>query len=421
MVHARRLIITAQVFGSLLQAAVFFSLWGNPSAQWIQVGLWLLGAGGNMVIPVILMPRIGYERGETLRTAYNLAVHIPLCILCEWSFVSWLFVPFLTALATAPPARYVLARIMVQLLCFDVVAALTGASWHDLLIFTGISLFLYFVTTAYLSLVSNLLRERDRTLIELHDAQQLAIAQEKMASIGQIAAGIAHEINNPMCFVTANIQALLDDLQNAPQLPAALIEYRDEVIPETMDGIKRVNSIVDDLRRFARGEPERFVPFDLSAEIAAAVRMARTQAKPSQKLELEVPPSLTMTGMPRQLGQVVLNLIVNSLQALRDHGRVTVIAAVRNELVEVTVSDDGAGMTDEARARIFEPFYSTRDRQGMGLGLAMVNNIVRAHGGTIDVSSAPGAGSCFRMTMPRAGKQPGEDTPHSMPTLSRAS
>ena len=421
MAHARRLILTAQIFGSLLHVAIFLSLWGDPHAQWMQAGLWLLGAGGNMVIPVFLLPRLGYDRGETIRTVYNVVVHVPIGILCGWSFVSWLFVPFLTALATTPPARHVPERIALQLLGFDLGAALTGGDWRDMLIFSSISLFLYFVTTAYLELVSNLLRERDRTLLELHDAQQLAIAQEKIASIGQIAAGVAHEINNPMCFVTANVQALLDDLQNATDLPPALVEYRDEVLPETVDGIKRVNSIVDDLRRFARGEPERFVSFDLSVEITAAVRMARTQVKPSQSLELEVPPELTMTGMPRQLGQVILNLIVNALQALRDQGRVRVRAAAREELVEITVSDDGAGMTEDTRSRIFEPFYSTKERQGIGLGLAMVNNIVKAHGGSIEVESAPGSGSSFRMTLPRGGKQPGPRALQTLQSLTQSS
>ncbi len=416
--HGRRLILTAQIFGWSLHLAIFLSMWGHPREQVWLVVLCFVGAAGNIVLPIYVMPRIGYARSDTLRAFFNVAAHAPIGILCSWNFASWLFVPFLGALATTLPTPNALLRILLQLGGFVAIAMLTGAHWQDAVAFTGISLFLYFVTTGFLELVNNLLRERDRTLIELHDAQQLVIAQEKMAGIGQIAAGVAHEINNPMCFVTANIEALLDDLRTAPELPAALAEYRDDVLPETVDGIKRVNSIVDDLRRFARGEPEQFIAFDLAEEIAAAVRIARTQIKATQQLVVEVPPELPMTGMPRQLGQVVLNLIVNALQALRDQGQVSVNAALHDERIVLTVRDDGAGMTEEIRQRIFEPFFTTKERQGVGLGLALVHGIVESHGGVIEVESALGAGSTFRLVLPRARKPAAGAARTSRPAIS---
>jgi signal transduction histidine kinase len=200
------------------------------------------------------------------------------------------------------------------------------------------------------------------------------------------------------------VETLLEDLKHEPELPPTLVEFRDEVLPDTIDGIRRVNSIVGDLRRFARGEPEHFVPYDLTAEISAAARMARTQMKPDQILEVDVPTSIEMVGSPRQICQVVLNLIMNALQALPGRGKVSLSAAtVEGGAVEVSVRDNGSGMSEETRRRLFEPFFTTKAREGLGLGLGLsvVYGIVKAHGGSIDVESALGRGSCFRMRLPR--------------------
>ena len=101
-----------------------------------------------------------------------------------------------------------------------------------------------------------------------------AIEQEKLSSLGMMAAGVAHEINNPMSFVASNLHLLQKDLQVEPVLSEALKEHRDEVLPATLEGIKRVNAIVADLRRFARGEPEVFIKYDLNAEVRMALRIA---------------------------------------------------------------------------------------------------------------------------------------------------
>jgi signal transduction histidine kinase len=227
------------------------------------------------------------------------------------------------------------------------------------------------------------------------------MTQERLASIGQLAAGIAHEINNPMCFVTANVDDLLADLRAEPTLAPRLVPYRDEILPETVGGIARVNSIVGDLRRFARGEPAARVDFDLSDEIAAAVRMARTQLQPRQALVATVAAGLRLRGLPRQLGQVALNLITNALAAIEAGGTVTVSLGRRGDAIELVVVDDGVGMTAALQARIFEPFFTTRPPgRGMGLGLAVVHGVVTEHGGEVEVDSAPGRGARVTVRLP---------------------
>lgn len=401
MVHGKYLLITAQTAATLIYLSIFLSSWGNPRMMWLSASMWIGGTAFNVLSP-IMIHYVGHRRGQTIRSAFNLAAHIPLCVLCQWSTPSWLFMPFFIVMSAMPPARFIWQRVVIQLTAFNGTALLTDGRWQDMLVFSALSLFFYFTANSYLYLVSNLVRERDRNLHELKEAHHRVLIQEKMASIGQIAAGVAHEINNPMCFVTANIETLLEDLKLEPELPPALVEFRDEVLPDTIDGIRRVNSIVGDLRRFARGEPEHFEPFDLTAEISAAVRMARTQMKPGQELDIQVPPRIDMNGSPRQLCQVVLNLIMNGLQALPVRGKVTLSATTADGAVEVAVRDNGTGMTEETRRRLFEPFFTTKAREGagLGLGLSVVYGIVKAHGGTIEVESTLGRGSCFRMHLP---------------------
>lgn len=398
---ARRLMITANVFGAAIWLAILSTSWGDVEFAWALPLLWAGGVIANATLVAFAIPRVGFRLGEDLRAACNVVLHIPVCALCQWTFSAWLLVPFLTGFATSLPADRVSLRVLLMLLGFDAAAAATGARWHDILAFSGISLFIHIVLALYLRLAYDLLRANERALTELRAAQRVAIAQEKLASIGQIAAGVAHEINNPMCFVTANVAELLNDLKAAPALPAELADYREHILPETLDGIARVNSIVDDLRRFARGEPERFVGFDLADEIQAAVRMARTQLRPGQRLSLGPLPRMRMVGMPRQLCQVVLNLIINGLQALGDRGEVQVSASQLADGLMINVSDDGAGMSEDTRRRLFQPFFTTKREQGLGIGLAVVHDIVKVHGGTLEVESELGRGSAFHIILPQ--------------------
>ncbi len=403
--HGKLLTLTAEAAAIGIHIALLFSTWGHPRLVWLQLILWLVPAIANPLVP-LLFPIMGPERAALARNVFNHLLHLPLGICLGWPLPVWLFLPFFTALAAVPPARRVFSRTLVQIISFDVVALCTGARWQDALLFTGISVFFYLITSSYLSLLGNLLAERDQTLHELRAAQQRVIKQEKMASIGQVAAGVAHEINNPMCFVTANVEAMLLDLQAGALSEEHCREYREDILPETLDGIRRVNAIVDDLRRFARGEPEQFVPLDLTGEIHAAVRMARSQLRPGQELIVELPERLDVVGSPRQLCQAILNLVMNALQALPAHapGKVELSARTKNGTVEVAIRDNGSGMTEETKQRLFEPFFSTKARlgQGLGLGLSVVYGIVKAHAGTIEVESVLGRGTCFRIRLPDA-------------------
>ena len=398
---AKRLTITAQVTGTALHVCLVVSRWGQPGL-WILFAMFGAAAVGNLVIATVVMRRVGHNRAEDARAVFNVCVHGVIGVVCGWSLLAWLFVPFVISVTNIPPVDHRWIRITAMLVALNALALVTGGHLADAVVMSSISVFVHVIIAAYLSVADNLLRESVRMMQELQVAQQLAIAHEKLASIGQLAAGVAHEINNPMCFITANVGDLLEELRAAAALPPGLVEYRDSILPETVDGIARVNTIVDDLRRFARAEPEPFVEFELSREVTTAVRMARTQLRAGQELHVAPMAAVRVRGLPRQMGQVILNLIVNALQSLDDQGEVWVEMSDHGDLVEVSVTDNGAGMTRETMEKLFRPFFTTKPPgKGLGLGLAVVHGIVTSHGGRIEVESSVGRGSRFRLRLPR--------------------
>ena len=398
--QARQLFIVANLFAISVFAALATDL-GAARGAWTVTALGLLDAVGNLLITTQLMRRIGYRGAEDVRAAFNLGVLGAVGVISHWHFLAWMFVPFATSLAAVPKAPGGGLRVAGILVGFAALALATGGDPTELAAFSGLSLFVYLLIRAHLDFAERMLAERDRTLVALTRAQEAALRQDRLASIGQLAAGIAHEINNPMCFVTANVDDLLADLRAEPALPPRLVPYRDAIVPETIGGIARVNSIAGDLRRFARGEPATLAEVDLSDEINAAVRIARTQLGPRQVLAATIAPNVRIHGLARQLGQVTLGLIANALDALRAGGTVTVTLAARADAIELVVAADGPGMVPAVLARVFEPLFTTKPPgHGVGLGLAVAHGVVTAHGGTIDVDSAPGRGACFTVRLP---------------------
>jgi signal transduction histidine kinase len=277
----------------------------------------------------------------------------------------------------------------------------------------------------------------EQTLAEqnqaLREAQAALVEQEKLASLGRLAAGVAHEINNPIAYVTNNLAVLRRDMRAAldvlgayrrgrdalarvePVLAAeaarledeADLAYFEENLPRTCDksleGLQRVRDIVSNLRDFARLDEAEFKEVDLNAAVASALEVLRHEIK-KQEIQLEtafspLPPVLCQPG---RLNQVFLNLLLNAVQACSRGG--TVAARTRADdgrCVVVEVADNGCGIHPEHLPHIFEPFFTTKPvGQGRGLGLAVAFGIVRDHGGAIEVETAVGRGSTFRVRLP---------------------
>ncbi|MGB7158966.1 MAG: ATP-binding protein, partial [Tepidisphaeraceae bacterium] len=268
----------------------------------------------------------------------------------------------------------------------------------------------------------------------LQQAQGRLVQTEKLAALGQLVAGVAHEINNPLSFVLNNVAVLQRDLAAVAEI-IRLYQSGDESLgrhdPELMkriraladgvdldytmaevaelpmrsrEGLVRIQHIVKDLRDFARqnaiGDVENGA--DLNAGIASTLNIARGTAR-KHRIELvsDLAPLPGVTCSPGKINQVVLNLVSNAVDATPNGGRVTVRTRPLDGGVEIKVIDTGSGIDPAVRGRIFDPFFTTKPQgEGTGLGLSISHGIISEHGGRIDVDSARGAGTTFTIFLP---------------------
>lgn len=272
----------------------------------------------------------------------------------------------------------------------------------------------------------------------LEEAQNQLLQSEKMASIGQLAAGVAHEINNPIGFVSSNLGTLrgyvepmfsmLALLQRQPgdALPAALrdeLERLDravdlefvlqdlpQLLNESEDGLSRVKKIVQDLKDFSRVDYADWQDADLNAGLDSTLNVVMNEVKYKAEVRKNFGVLPPVRCIAAQLNQVFMNLIVNAAHAIKERGVITLATRSEDGWVCVEVSDTGSGMTEDVRRRIFEPFFTTKPvGQGTGLGLSLSFSIVQKHGGRIEVDSEPGVGTSFRVWIPVSPPTPGAD------------
>jgi two-component system NtrC family sensor kinase len=256
----------------------------------------------------------------------------------------------------------------------------------------------------------------------LRETQAALVQTEKLASLGRLAAGVAHEINNPIAYVTNNLAvirrdtkaalAALDARRRGDQAEAERLEAEADVdylrenfartCDKTLEGLERVRDIVRNLRDFARLDEADFKEADLNAALQSTIEIARHQLREKDvRLETDFSPLPQVLCHPGKINQVFLNLIVNAIQACDRGGRVTTRSRAESGGVIVEVLDDGCGISPEHRSRLFEPFFTTKPvGEGTGLGLSVSFGIVRDHGGAIEVESELGRGSTFRVRLP---------------------
>ncbi|MEW5887638.1 MAG: ATP-binding protein [Pseudomonadota bacterium] len=253
-------------------------------------------------------------------------------------------------------------------------------------------------------------------------AQRQLYQTEKMASVGQLAAGMAHEINNPIGFIRSNLVTAGGYVQRFAQLADAarrgdgaavaahwqrgdmdfVLEDFAQLLQESIDGADRVARIVADLKTFSSVDTTEDALVDLNQNLRSVVHMAQAQFG-HVRIELDLQPLPRLSCHPGRLNQVFLSLVQNAAQAVADGGVVRVDSASSGDAVRVRVHDDGVGMAPEVLARAFDPFFTTRAvGQGTGLGLTVSRDIVMAHGGRIDIDSAPGRGTTVTVTLPLA-------------------
>jgi signal transduction histidine kinase len=267
---------------------------------------------------------------------------------------------------------------------------------------------------------------------ELRETQAALIQSEKLASLGQLAAGMAHEINNPLAYVTNNLAVLHRDMQAAMEVLNTyrrgyenLAPFAQDLIAEatrmeaaidlpyiqanfgrdfeaSLQGLQRVGDIVNHLRDFARLDEAAFKAIDLTLALTSTIEIARYELRNKEiHLQTEFQALPPVPCHPSKLNQVFLNLLMNAIQASPSGGLIIVRTRMPTaNTVEVEVEDHGHGIHAEHMTHLFEPFFTTKPvGRGMGLGLSVSYGIVRDHGGTIEVESTPGCGSLFRVRL----------------------
>nr|WP_239150114.1 histidine kinase [Burkholderia pseudomallei] len=272
-------------------------------------------------------------------------------------------------------------------------------------------------------------REAQRHLIEqLAQAHGQLLQSEKLASIGQLAAGVAHEINNPIGFVDSNLRTLktwvrqlldvmaIEDAMIADCGDAALARLRaahaevdldylrgdiGTLIDESIEGASRVRRIVQDLRDFSRAGSEEWNFADVHEGLEATLNVLRNELKYKAEVVKDYGELPAVECMPSQLNQVVMNLLMNAAQAIVEHGTITIRTRREGDGVTIAIEDTGVGIPADRLAKIFDPFYTTKPvGKGTGLGLSVSYGIVEKHGGRITVDSEPGNGSRFTIWLP---------------------
>ena len=256
-------------------------------------------------------------------------------------------------------------------------------------------------------------KELHDALEKLRRAQDDLIRTEKLASMGRLVAGIAHEINNPVNAVINTLGPLegaLRELAEAKDPAAAASASRDahEMLSVVQRGAARSKAIVQALHNYSRGDEEKPREVALARSIDDTLDLLRHRLK-NITVDKQIDPALRITGFAGQVDQVFMNLITNAAQAIGERergGTIRITAARRPEAneVEVSIADDGPGIPPEVIPRIFDPFFTTKDvGEGSGLGLSIVHGIVERHGGRITVASRLGEGTTFRVSLPVGG------------------
>lgn len=269
----------------------------------------------------------------------------------------------------------------------------------------------------------------EKAIEDLKATQDQLVQAEKMASLGQLTAGIAHEINNPINFVSANIQPLKDDMADIIKLVRIyedvikenklekifyeVYKFRgdtnielslkeiDDLLNGMDDGAKRTSEIVKGLRNFSRMDQNVLKKSNLNESLDSTLALLHSTYKNRVDIVKNYGDIPEIDCFPGQINQVFMNIISNAIQAITQEGVINIKTWSEGDMVKISLKDSGAGMTEEVRKKIFDPFFTTKEvGKGTGLGLSISYGIIEKHNGEIEVFSRPGQGTEFIITLP---------------------
>jgi signal transduction histidine kinase len=272
--------------------------------------------------------------------------------------------------------------------------------------------------------------ELEKTHQQLKDTQGKLIAAEKMASLGQLTAGIAHEINNPINFVSSNINPLKMNIEEVKyiiqlirDLPSSaniredlnkieaavdkadlytILEENDLLLNGIEEGARRTKEIVAGLRNFSRVDEDEWKMADVNEGILSTLMLLQNECKNKITIHKQLNALPKIECQPGKLNQVFMNLFTNAIQAIDANGDIYVSTLETRNEIKIEIKDTGVGIREEIRDRIFEPFFTTKEiGKGTGLGLAITYGIIEKHHGQISLESLPGHGTSFIISLPK--------------------
>lgn len=281
--------------------------------------------------------------------------------------------------------------------------------------------------------------EQQKLIAQLEQAKDQLLQQEKLASIGQLAAGVAHEINNPVGYVSSNISmldryfeglyqvlalyenaesSLPDDIKQQLKAKKDELYFEDfksdikDIITESKEGVERVKQIVSDMKDFSHVSQAEWHKANLAQGIDSTLNIVHNEVKFKAEIVKEYQDIPEVECMPSRINQVVMNLVVNAAQAIKERGVITIrLFSKDKDWICIEVEDNGEGIKEENLSKLFDPFFTTKPvGQGTGLGLSLSYSIVESHGGEMNVTSTLGVGTTFTITLPvsrQVGKQAG--------------
>lgn len=287
------------------------------------------------------------------------------------------------------------------------------------------------------SLVCKRTAALEASLRYLANNQSQLLQTEKLASIGQLAAGVAHEINNPVGYIKSNLNAIrsygkdltrlltvylrLEEMVRNDEEPdkdrarllddiarlrvdidlSYILEDSPHVIEESLEGIERVIGIVSDLKNFAHLDGDEFEAADINSGLESTLNIVWNELKYKAEVIRDLQPLPEVMCYPQRLNQVFMNMLINAAQAIEKKGVIHLASRAAKDHVVIIISDNGRGIEPGELDRIFDPFYTTKKvGKGTGLGLNVAYNIIKSHQGSIEVESTPGKGTIFTIRIP---------------------
>lgn len=434
------------------------SCWGDWALMGTILVMNVLVIAFNMWITFWLLPRMGHA-AEFVRVAVNTPSNALIGHFAGWPLAIWLWLPYVALVADHTAPRVLVGTVLFTCLVYDVLALVDGVAPIYPIVFTALAFFCLEVSRLRFLFIRSMLHESDEDRTELarahsqlhqeveaREAVELELRHaQKLQAVGRLAAGIAHEINTPVQFVTNSV-AFLDGavadllglarkqgelLQREPALAAAGAEAARDAdlefletdaplaVKRALDGLGRVAGIVRSMQTFASPARTLTEGVDLGEAIRSTLVVAAHEYRRVADVTLELDPIPLVRCNPGEINQVILNLLVNAGYAIEDRvgatgarGTITVGTRRDGDDVLVSVRDTGVGIPYDVQSRIFEPFFTTRGPgRGSGQGLAISRAVVEKHGGRITFESVPGAGAHFCVRLPIAGAPPAEGRP----------